>query len=281
MTKISREEWNFYNRELRTKRTEKKIEASKAVAREVGFPDGIAYTKPFYKAENSGYGYQGVISCDVKTGEIQCHICGGWFHWLQNHITSYHKIKANEYRETYGLGYQTPLCSEMVRDQLVKRALLFPEERLRKRGKILAKMSKQGMAGTKHDKKKGSQTLEYQNKKGTCALQLFERMEKITKELGRIPYTHEMKGMRTAIRNRYGSVNKMRELLELKGYKYDDSHKKQLSDEQLLHSMRKFSELYKRKPTYSDAKKGLLYGASTFERRFGSWKQAKLLAFGE
>jgi len=279
-------EFNKYCREARIKRTLKKIEESKNKKRNISFPTNIDYEKPFTKVEK-GFGYRGVLLADSESGEIQCHICGGFYHWLANHIVAVHKLKADQYREQFSLGYKTALCSEKVRDSLVKRAMTYPWERLNRQGQILSKMAKDHKTHkNKRDYSKGTETEEYKNKKGTCELQLFDKMEKISKTLNRQPYVEEIKeyngkSIRGSVIRRFGSMSKMRELLEMKGYMYIPSSKQSITNKELLNSLRHFAEVYKRRPTYSDIKKGLLFGMSTYVRRFKSWSRAKELAYGQ
>lgn len=140
---------NAWQKKLRVRKNEKQLSRSRKAKRELGFPEGVDYLKPFEEVKE-GHGFKGVLLCDKKTGEIQCHICGGWFHWLQNHIHGSHKIKGDEYRERFGLEYNTALCSEKVREHLVRRAMTYPWERLMQSKKKLIDYAKSGKS---HNKK--------------------------------------------------------------------------------------------------------------------------------
>lgn len=120
---------------------------------------------------------------------------------------------------------------------------------------------------------------------GLCSLQIIERLIRISKKLGRQPYTHEMIGdrgtnIRGAIIRNFGSVAEVRRILAMQGYVYQSRYgRKTFTDQQLLGSLKKFAEVYKRRPSYSDIARGILYSKSTYEKRFGSWRKAKELAF--
>jgi len=286
IAKIGKNGFNKLQRELRMKRNEKKLNESKNTPREEGWPEGIEYHKPINPIKD-GYGYHGVLLADKKTGQVQCHVCGGWFDWLQNHIRGSHKMKADEYREQFGLGYTTALCSEKVRNLLVKRAMTYPWERMYKKGQLLKKMSQQGRNHNEKWWKRNHSTDEEKNRNGTCYLQLIDRMEQSCNRLGRQPYAHEMKdnrgvGFRKSVMREFGSVKEMRDIMDSRGYEYLNPWKrKKYSDDNLLQAMRKFADIYGRKPSYSDAKMGVMPSQSVYEKRFGSWTKAKLLAFAK
>lgn len=282
-----KEEWNKRCREYRAKRNAEKVKAQNLIPRDLKYPDGVEYEKPFTKVDN-GFGFRGVLLADTHTGEVQCHICGGWFDWLQIHIIKNHKIKAKEYRERFGLGYRTALCSETVREQLVRRAMTFPWERLHRQGKLLGQMSREHKTHkNKRDYSKGAHTDEWDNKNGTCTLQLFDKMEKLSEKLGRIPHVDEMDqeygaNLRVSITKKYGSMDQMRKLLTMKGYMYKyRKEQSKITNEQLLESLRMFANTYKRRPVTSDFSRGILFCDSTYYSRFGSMRRAKELAFGQ
>lgn len=276
---------NELQKKYRAIRNGKKLSENKSKKREVAFPSGVDYEKPFLDIKD-GYGHLGVLLVDKKTGEVQCHICGGYYHWLANHIWGTHKIKPNIYKEQFGLGQNTALASEKVREQLVRRAMTFPWERLQKGRQRLLKAQREGKTYNRNHRNHGMATAEEMNKNGTCQLQVLDKLINISEKLGRQPYAHEMihkdgANFRQTIRNRYGSVAEVRRLLEMQGYRYQKPDTKLYSDDELLTALKQFTSVYKRRPVASDIKRGLLPSEGVFTKRFGSWKEAKLLAFGK
>lgn len=282
----TRKEINLEHREYMRKIKEKEIEDSKKIERDIIFPNGVSYQKPFYEV-SEGYGYEGVLLMDKNTGDIQCHICGGWFQWMQNHIHSFHKVKADDYRKKFKLNCKTALCSEKVREHLVKRAMTYPWERLMKNKDTLIEYAKSNKShNKKYYKNNSHKRLEMKNIHGTCALQLLDQLARTSEKLGRQPYAHEMvsdKGsnIRKTVISTFGSVQEVRRLLEMQGYMYVKQQVNyKYTREDMLNSLRKFLEIYKRKPSYSDIKRGILPSESCFRREFKGFSHAKKVAFG-
>ncbi len=186
---------------------------------------------------------------------------------------------------------------------------------------------------------------EYQNMRGTCPLQLIDKLRRKYAELGRTPTLAELPGITTIIKV-YGS---MKEACEIAGIPYrapsqtlknqlgltkwgfescvaavrifieehdrlpkplelgsgmntairerhgrekvykaalmgDGKYRKvgnifRLSKEELIELLQKFESVHGRKPSYSDAKRGMLPVLSRYSYHFGSWKNALSLAF--
>ena len=69
-----------------------------------------------------------------------------------------------------------------------------------------------------------------------------------------------------------------RAIAEIGIYQKDKEHRAYTKTE-LLNFIRRFKEINSREPSYSDCKRGLLPGLSTYTERFGSWKIALTEAF--
>jgi hypothetical protein len=246
-----------------------------------------SYRKPFIEVKD-GYGFYGVLSMDKDSGKVQCHICGGWFEYLYPHINKYHNITGDQYKEKFQLSYKTPLMSEELRESLVKRGMSYPWERMKKKIKALKKY---GESGKNHNEKweertKKRRSLEEYNKRGTCEIQIVDKLLSLSKKLDRQPTLKEVNAtyggdLRGPIRKHFGGMQKMRELLALNGYDYLSGERmnKSVPEEVLLGSLRDFHKIYKRRPSYSDIQRGLLFSRWQYVRTFGSWRSAKLQAF--
>lgn len=256
--------------------------------RNIGFPDGVSYKKPFYEVPN-GYGYEGVLLVDKDTNELQCHICGQWWRGLSTHLQKKHKLTQREYKDTYGLDYQTALISEDLREQRIQD---MTPAFIQARKKGLEK-SRETISTAPHNGSKRMLSLERMNRQGSCELQVMNELEKISKKLGRQPYVHEMindKGTNISkrARARFGSIDKVRSLLTMKGYLYqkdvnENGHlpKRRINKETLINALMFFKQEYGRQPVVSDLRRGLLYKENYYKRVFGSWGEAKKAAFNE
>lgn len=161
---------------------------------------------PFQKAK--GFGYQGVVLEDVKTGQLQCHICGKWFGQLDSHLRGTHKVSTKKYKEKFSLLQSTALVSK--------------KERLR-RSKTMRETREEHphcTLGFKHNNKFASNRkecvvpMEAQNKKGVCNLQIFEKINMLYKKLGKTPSLTDLKdeygaGIIKILSLRYGSYLKV------------------------------------------------------------------------
>lgn len=71
----------------------------------------------------------GIVPYDKKTDSFRCEYptkdssgksqpCGVYCRDLARHITRHHKITCREYKEIFGLNYNTPLISEQTKEKL-------------------------------------------------------------------------------------------------------------------------------------------------------------------
>lgn len=77
---------------------------------------------------------------------------------------------------------------------------------------------------------------------------------------------------------RYGKKEILREALGGDGKYRETDLNIRYTDEELLFFIRNFKNIYKREPSYSDCKRGLLPVLSRYSYHFGSWKKALALA---
>lgn len=164
------------------------------------------YIPPFQKIKD-GYGFMGVVLEDLKSGKLQCAICGEWHENLTTHLRK-HDVTGNDYRQRYGLLMSTALKSKRMR--IAQSKIMV---RLRKENKANRYKFKRNnlQAGNRKNKPKA---VESQNKFGVCDLQIKDRIIELTKELGKTPTLTDIKdryggGIISIMASRYGSYIKL------------------------------------------------------------------------
>lgn len=175
-----------------------------------GFVTLYNYKEPFmpFSFEGEGYGYEGVLLFDGTTDKIQCHLCGGWYKAMGNHLHREHNMLASAYKEIVGLRQTTALVSESLRAKMIANGLDKRLQNLRAGGKK-----------TEKQKKKISETLkrvvrEKENETGTCPMQLLDRLKALSDKLGRCPTNREC-GFEASIVRVYGSFSEACKLIGL------------------------------------------------------------------
>lgn len=143
------------------------------------------YIPPFEEVEN-GFGYKGVIVEDVKTNQIQCHICGEWYNQLGLHIKK-HGLNTSEYKRRFGLLQTTALKSHRLR---LRQSIVMQE--LRKKYKQCNRKFERNnlYAGNRKNKPKAEES---KNKYGVCDLQIMQKVIELKEELGKTPTLTDLK----------------------------------------------------------------------------------------
>jgi len=155
-----------------------------------GFVHIGKYVPPFEKVEN-GFGYNGVIVEDFKSGKLQCHICGEWFEQMAMHINHKHDLNGKEYKQKFGLLTSTALKSKKMR---LTQSLIMQKLRGRNKSNRFKFEKKNLFAGNRKNKPKA---VESRNKYGVCDLQIMQKVIELKKELGKTPTL-------TQLKDRYG-----------------------------------------------------------------------------
>src|SRR3990167_217917 len=176
------------------------------------------YKEPLIPLPEGFYGYGGVVLEDKNTGQIQCHICGRWFRHVGNHLQSHKEIikgihtryqaLSKNYKDMFGILRGTPIVANKIREELIKRAMTFPLERLQKNGQRLADMVRAGLV-PRFPSNKGA--LEKKNQQGLCYMQLLDTIVKLGIKYGRTPKAEELVGakgqhIRSTIIHTFGSL---------------------------------------------------------------------------
>lgn len=63
------------------------------------------------------YGARGVLESSPDGLKVQCHVCGQWVNGLGQHGWMAHALRANEYREQFGLMAKTGLASPSLKQR--------------------------------------------------------------------------------------------------------------------------------------------------------------------
>lgn len=170
-------------------------------------PSGYArigkYIEPF-KKNDTGFGFEGVVLEDAKSGKIQCSICGEWFEQMAMHLRFAHKINSADYKKRFGLLQSTALKSKRMR--LAQSKIIISLRKSNK--KCRYKFEKNNLfAGNRKNKPKAEES---KNKYGVCDLQIMQRIIELKEELGKTPTLIDLRdrygfGFVTLLHKRYGS----------------------------------------------------------------------------
>lgn len=164
-------------------------------------PSGKAYIadakRPLIK--NETFGYRGVLLHDDSREFIQCYECGHWYRGLSQHLRLFHGIAKAEYQEKYGFNKTTTLISDGLKEKLSRNAIegkwKNPPEKARSHKKSNSRPGGQ------------VQSTEYQNKFGTCPLQLEEKLRTFIHRYKHLPNKRNTGGCYHALKARFGHRN--------------------------------------------------------------------------
>lgn len=132
-----------------------------------------------YMENKNGVGYQGVVMYDELEDKVQCAECGKWYKQLGSHNYKTHGTRAKEYKEKYGLFYNTQLCSKSLS---TSRSIRLTN--LKKQGKI--NVGKYGrISSFRKDGGKRQNIIQNKNRKGLCDAQIIARLAIISSESGK------------------------------------------------------------------------------------------------
>jgi hypothetical protein len=233
-------------------------------------PSGYVFLNKFkepFVPYSGGFGYRGVLLFEGKTKKLQCHECGEWINYLPHHLHKEHNMIAKDYKKRVGLRQSTALISEELRKQLIKCGLEARKKNLRP-----------GTKPSEETKEKIRTTLknvsdELQNEKGTCPLQVIERLYKLYVKLGRTPNQKEI--------TFYDSIRKhytFERACQLAGIPYrkpgqninHNASKNNIkyTEADTIKLLRDLWEKEGKMPVTRDVPKGVW---SAIDRRFGGW----------
>lgn len=244
----------------------------------------LNYKEPLRVVEN-GYGYVGALGQTENGGKVQCHVCGELFYNLGSHVVQSHKLRAREYREKYGLGRRTPLCSDQASAEYKARAVARWEGKTPKeQDEQIAVMRAAAAIAPKTGKQ---MTAEEQNRLGICPDQLIDRITVLADKLGRSPsyqeFCDEYGGRFIApIKRTFGSWAKAKDIAGLPVLKTGPRNSKpwnkarfKYSREELIVYIQEYVAHFKVPPTATDWNRGFLPDIHAYYREFGSLGAAR------
>lgn len=160
-------------------------------------PTGKAYiglAKEPLMPNKTGFGFQGIVTQDEDRKLVQCNNCGKWAKIIGSiHLQKCAGQTVAEYKKKYGLNASTGLVSDETSMMLTKNALLNKATSTR-----WDRTSK-----PRYDKGL-NKTVEYENKYGTCPLQLKTRLYEFIRNNKELPGPHNRgQSIYKALRRRY------------------------------------------------------------------------------
>ena len=244
---------------------------------------------PLYKDQmhepymEEAHGYLGVVLYDEHEDKIQCAECGNWYQSLQTHLIKAHNKTTSEYKEQMGLNKSTALCSVGLSN---KRSIISTEtfRKFNKEGigrKVLTKKWREspeimGNKGNQHMKR-----MIEKNKHGLCDAQISSRLVIVRDMAGKQSLSDVTTGdlqkydknLYSAIYARFGSYKQLAESLGIKAIERNT-----YQDSQLIADLRMFVTKNKYIPSTTEITKLKGYNRDIFNRHFGSWRRAKMMA---
>lgn len=237
------------------------------------------YKEPLEPLEN-GYGWKGILlhssSNGADTDRVLCSFCGRWFKQITGrHVRKHGFSNLAEYKVEYGLGSQTALITETLRN----RRVIFSSEnntgkqlrqwRENNPGRYSEMLSNNGKKNTGH-----RMSDEDKNKRGICKAQIIAAYQNEVQRLGKPPSAYYLEKqapwLDAAIRYHMGGYRAMQNLLQIAATKRMPG---EITNEILLEDAKDFKKRWQRLPHASDIRRGLLFGRSVkqYQHRFGSW----------
>ena len=232
--------------------------------------------EPYMDNENEK-GYQGVVLYDEKKDKVLCHICGKWFVFLGAHIKDAHGMLSDEYREVGGLTKGIPLCSPGYSK---KRSINAKEGKYGEYATNLKRGRKYPKKPTSKVLKRAKSMMAFKNQYGYCSAQITAGLiavrvaskKKLARDVTMGDIQKYNRPLASHLIRVYGDTKTVVKKFNLK--KYDGV---KFDDVELLEQLRGFVRKNKRKPTNKDRGVGIA-SYSTYLRRFGSFRKAKIVA---
>ena len=241
------------------------------------------YKEPLIKVED-GHGYYGAISGTADGMYIQCHICGELHKNLGNHLKRAHSTTGREYKERFGLAYQSALVSENYRMQQKNRSVMLWHNLSAEEKSMFIKRLNDGRG--KRGKNQPNIKLETKNKRGTCPDQLLDKIKEVAKAIGHTPSKREFiahLGTQRFVHLIYKTFGSWTKAVTLTGMTpKNKNHGKggcrRYDDNELLQYLVMFTEDTGEVPSQSDFFRGLLPNEGLYTRRWGSLENARQVA---
>lgn len=231
-----------------------------------GYVTFYNYKEPLMKYKK-GYGYVGTLLFDGESDKVLCSICGQWFSYLVPHLSKIHNMNASQYKNELGLLQTTALLGEKARAKLIASGLDKRLQNLRK-GHKKSKAEREKIRATLKANAFKSEQL---NLKGTCPVQIIERMRAIAKKQGNLLRMRHFDNMRCSIIRTYGSIKEACKVAGINYRKPSHTLKNEIKSN-LSSEIKRFYEINNRFPSVSDCKRGLIQSFDTYNSNFTLFK---------
>ena len=238
--------------------------------------------EPYMEAEKGHKGYQGVVLYNEEKDKVQCAICGEWFEQLGQHVNS-HKMKADEYRRTFGLGSKVALCTPTVSKKLSDNVSPEMKEFIKKRGaEILKAMPEEKkVLNRKRILQYRREAIGFKNLTGLCRAQIEARLL-VIRDIVKKGTIEELTmgeirkydiSLAAHFQNKYKTVDEI-----VKKVGLTPGTRDKYTEVELISQLRSWVFNNKRIPTAKDLSTAHLPKWETYRRYFGSWRRAKEMA---
>jgi len=242
------------------------------------------YKEPL-KAVTDGFGYFGAVQVTVDGTKIQCHVCGELFETLWPHIMNRHPKfkKARDYKEYFGLAYETSLISEDTRARMKQRTLNWlGGMTAAERSKFMQKVSKKSKEWHKNrTTKQPKHQLETKNKRGTCPDQLLQTIKKAAEDIGHTPTKPEFiefYASQRYIHLIYKTFGSYKTAVKMAGLTPERDLVHEYSKEELIEYLKTYYKNTGKIPTATDCRRNLIPSTSAYIRHFGGLPNARKMA---
>lgn len=204
--------------------TKNKHKYNQRIVKYAESPTGGAYVglaKGALIPNDNGIGFKGVKIQSENREVTQCYKCGKWYKNLNSHILRAHKMDIDEYKQEFGFNAHENLLPDAITmklsDLMTKR--ITSGDIVPSRNHQISRYRNKNIDHSRHYEKS-----EYQNKKGTCPLQLKEALVNYIHRFKRLPSGKGAKVNRfekyQTLERRFGSFNNA-----LKAYGLPTRHK--------------------------------------------------------
>jgi len=234
--------------------------------------------------KKEGYGYYGTILITLDKTLMQCHVCGELRADVGRHSLNKHKISVSDYKDKYQLARKTSLISESERIRrktlLLNRFDNMTKEEKEAHKQCALKGWREYNRNRKTPKKQPKISLETKNKRGTCPDQLLAKIQEVKRKLKKTPslkeFIKETGGQRYKhlIISEFDSWNNALKKLGEKTIEPNMFIQK-YSRKDLIGYLKAFYKKYRKVPTNSDFKRGIIPSKQTYWKYFGGIDQAR------
>ena len=249
-------------------------------------PDTSNYKEPLKKlGKSEGFGFYGVLTSSENGEFVQCHVCGKWLRTLANSHLKKHELTQSEYKKEFKLASSTKLVSRKYSAALARRF----NETARKNPRFLKNLKKttkeniRKLIQSNKDRKGSKQSLETKNKRGTCRMQLIEKIKEVAEHYDtktpkrKMFYDYYKSKYINAVYSEFGSWT---DAVKAAGMTVSNpSHEPKWSKEKIIESFKKYYKTYKKTVEHHELKKyPELPSNNSVVKYIGGLNQARWLA---